>query len=60
MVNPREETYKVTPQEWLIQGMCLRRIFPTICVQRCSVSSVGCHSAGAGNSGQGGFCIVLW
>jgi len=38
VVSPREVTYRVTFQQWLTDGVETRRIFPTICSQRCSVA----------------------
>src|SRR5882672_2011559 len=49
--RPRGVTYRVTCHEWLIQGVCASRTFPTICVQRCSVAAVSCH-ASSGSAGQ--------
>src|SRR6266850_3398658 len=52
--RPRGVTYRVTCHEWLIQGVCASRTFPTICVQRCSVAAVSCH-ASSGSAGQASF-----
>src|SRR5262249_29708867 len=49
--SPRGVTYRVTCHEWLIQGVCASRTFPTICVQRCRVAAVSCH-ASRGSAGQ--------
>ena len=45
------ELLKMPPPEWLIHGICVSRIFPTIWVHRCSVAYVSCHPA-SGKSGQ--------
>src|SRR5258706_15415140 len=52
--SPRGVTYRVTCHEWLIQGVCASRTFPTICVQRCRVAAVSCH-ASSGSAGQASF-----
>ena len=51
--NPRVDTYKGTPQEWFSHGEYPRRILPTICVHRWSVSKVSNHSS-VGSGGQAG------
>src|ERR1700747_1881880 len=52
VVSPREVTYSVTCQEWLIHGLSVSRILPTICVHMCRVTAVSFHSA-KGRDGQG-------
>ena len=51
VVSPRGVTYSVTCHQWLTIGACARRILPTICVQRCSVSRVAVQSS-TRNAGQ--------
>src|SRR6266436_1960596 len=45
VVRPLAVTYSVTCQEWLIQGLCVRRILPTICVHMCKVAQVSLHAS---------------
>src|SRR5579871_6887973 len=68
VVKPRVVRYSATCHEWLIHGVCARRILPTIWVHRCSVAQVSFQAA-KGSSGQrltsgsGGisfsFCLVV-
>src|SRR5262245_6800372 len=51
VVNPRGVAYSVTCQEWLIQGDCTSRTFPTTWLHRCSVAQVSPQSA-KDNDGQ--------
>src|ERR1700733_7467081 len=51
VVNPLVVTYSGICQLWFSHGVCARRIFPTICVQRCNVAHVSCHAA-YGSAGQ--------
>src|SRR6266481_9705185 len=47
VVRPLAVTYSVTCQEWLIQGLCVSRILPTICVHMCRVAQVSLHASRA-------------
>src|SRR6266513_5532841 len=51
VVRPRAVTYSVTCQEWLVHGLSVKRILPTICVHMCRVMAVSFHSA-KGRDGQ--------
>src|SRR6516165_7454680 len=45
VVRPRAVTYSVTCQEWLVHGLSVSRILPTIWVHMRGVSAVSFHSA---------------